>query len=520
MKIKNPLKALRLFADKLPLTPGIYLMRDVRRVILYIGKAKSLRKRVRSYFKVPALVPKITVLMSKVRVIDHIETPTEVDALLLEAHLVRKYKPRYNQELKDDKSFPLLKITREKFPRLCITRQKTDPKAVLRPIHSSEVQMGSVLTAVKQKKIQDKADYYGPYTDAKLLRQAVNLIQSLFPIRKCQTLPKSSCLYHHLGQCIAPCIKPEVKPEYDRLVNEVKRFLGGGKKTIAQYLEERMDRASRELRFEDAQFFKEQVDALSKLRKKRFLPKNPGQGISLSATLELKENLRLEKIPERIVCFDVSNVQGDQAVASKVSFYRELPDKFGYRRYKIKSVAGINDYAMIAEALTRMLRGIKEGREDFMPDLIMIDGGKGHLNTAVKVLVREGMEQIDLISIAKQFEWVHSSKFRAPLVIASDSPALYLLKKVRDEAHRFAITYHRKLKSKLLERSVLDDIPGIGEKRKRLLLRHFNSIYEIRSADIEQLCAVPGIERDIAIRIFSFLNSAKGSVSSPRTPTS
>ncbi|MFA7254709.1 MAG: excinuclease ABC subunit UvrC [Candidatus Omnitrophota bacterium] len=476
MRVKVSFNPLRPIAEKLPLTSGIYLMRDARGEILYIGKAKSLRKRVRSYFKVPAPIPKITILMSKVRSIDHIDTPTEVDALLLEAHLIHKHQPRYNQDLKDDKSFPLLKITREKFPRICVTRQKTDKNAI----------------------------YYGPYTDAKLLHQAVNLINDLFPIRKCQALPKTACLYYHIGQCLAPCIKPEVKPEYDRLIDEVKRFLGGGKKSFAQYLEDRMGRASRELRFEDAQFFKEQIDALSKLRKKRFLPKNSWQGISLSATLELKQRLKLERIPERIICFDVSNVQGDQAVASKVSFCRELPDKFGYRRYKIRGVSGVNDYAMIAEALARMLRGIKDGREDFMPDLIMIDGGKGHLNTAARVLVREGMEQIELISIAKQFEWIHSPKFRAPLVMASDSPALYLLKKIRDEAHRFAITYHRKLKSKALRRSALDDIPGIGEKRKRILLGHFKSVEEIRRAGIEKLQAVPGIDPKVAAKIASF----------------
>ncbi|MFA5168004.1 MAG: excinuclease ABC subunit UvrC [Candidatus Omnitrophota bacterium] len=482
----NSFKHLRSATGKLPLTPGIYLMRDARGEILYIGKAKSLRKRVRSYFKVPAPIPKIAILMSKVRVIDHIDTPTEVDALLLEAHLIRKHQPRYNQDLKDDKSFPLLKITCEKFPKICVTRQKTDKRAI----------------------------YYGPYTDAKLLHQAVNLINDLFPIRKCQSLPKTACLYHHIGQCLAPCIKPGVKPEYDRLINEVKHFLGGGKKSFAQYLGERMEKASRELRFEDAQFFKEQIDALSKLRKKRFLPKNPGQGISLSATIELKQLLKLERIPERIVCFDVSNMQGDQAVASKVSFYRELPDKFGYRRYRIRSVSGINDYAMISEALTRMLRGIKEGRENFMPDLILIDGGRGHLNTAARVLAREGMTMIELISIAKQFEWVHSPKFRAPLVIESDSPALYLLKKIRDEAHRFAIGYHRKLKAAILQCSVLDDIPGIGEERKRILLRHFNSTEEIRLADIEKLQAVPGIGPDVATRIFSFFH-ASGSKSEP-----
>ncbi|MFH1800041.1 MAG: excinuclease ABC subunit UvrC [Candidatus Omnitrophota bacterium] len=461
---------LRSVASKLPLTSGIYLMRDGRGEILYIGKAKSLRKRVLSYFRIPAPIPKIAILMQKVRAIDHVDTPTEVDALLLEAHLIRRQQPRYNQDLKDDKSFPLLKITREKFPRICITRQKTDKRAI----------------------------YYGPYTDAKLLHQAVNLINDLFPIRKCQLLPKIACLYHHIGQCIAPCVKPEVKPQYDRLINEVKRFLGGGKKSFAQYLNDRMERASRELRFEDAQFFKEQINALSKLRRKCFLPKNPGQGISLSATIELKQKLKLEKIPERIICFDVSNVQGDQAVASKVSFYRELPDKFGYRRYRIRGVSGINDYAMMAEALRRMLRGIKEGREDFMPDLMMIDGGRGHLNTASKVLAQEGMTTIDIISIAKQFEWIHSPKFRAPLVLAPDSPALYLLKKVRDEAHRFAITYHRQLRARVLQRSILDDIPGMGAKRKRILLRHFNSIEEIRHAGVEKLRAVPGIDQKTA----------------------
>lgn len=477
----NLFKKLRFFVEKFPLTPGIYLMRDARGEILYIGKAKSLRKRVRSYFKIPAPIPKITILMSKVRSIDHIDTPTEVDALLFEAHLIHKHQPRYNQDLKDDKSFPLLKITREKFPRICVTRQKTDKQAI----------------------------YYGPYTDAKLLHQAVNLINDLFPIRKCQALPKSACLYYHIGQCLAPCIKPEVKPEYDRLIDEVKRFLGGGKKSFAQYLEDRMERASRELRFEDAQFFKEQIDALSKLRKKRFLPKNPGQGISLSATLELKQRLKLERIPERIVCFDVSNVQGDQAVASKVSFCRELPDKFGYRRYRIRGVSGVNDYAMIAEALTRMLRGIKEGREDFMPDLIMIDGGKGHLNTAARVLMREGMEQIELISIAKQFEWIHSPKFLAPLVMTSDSPALYLLKKIRDEAHRFAIMYYRKLKSKALRRSALDDIPGIGEKRKRILLRNFDSIDTLKLATAPRISEIPGVDLVTAKNVVKFFRKGK-----------
>lgn len=471
---------LHVAVDNLPLTPGVYLMKDVSGAILYIGKAKSLKKRVRSYLTVRGM-PKIAVLMAKVRSIDHLSTPSEVDALLLEAHLIKKYRPRYNKELKDDKSFPLLKITGEKFPRLSITRQRTDPKA----------------------------DYYGPYTDAKLLRQAVTLINSLFPIRKCLTLPKTACLYYHIHQCLAPCIKPEVKPEYDRFVDEVRRFLGGGKKSFLQYLADRMKRASKELRFEDAQFFKEQIEALGQLRKKRFFPRRPEEGIGLSATLELKHALKMDALPAKIVCFDVSNIQGDEAVASKVSFYRELPDKLHYRRYRIWGVSGINDYAMIAEALSRMLCGIRDGREAFIPDLIMIDGGRGHLNTAVKVLRAEEMENIEVIAIAKRFEHVFSPKFRDPIIFPANSPAVRLLEKVRDEAHRFAISYHRLLKGKALEKSVLDKIPGIGGKRKRALLTAFDSLEDLKKADLERLAAVPGVDAKTAKSLVDFFKKSR-----------
>ncbi len=195
---------LRPRVEALPFGSGVYVMKDAAGDILYIGKAKSLRQRVRSYLSPHPDQPKVAILMGKVTQIEHLETPTEVDALLLEAQLVRKHQPRYNKELKDDKTFPLLKITAEKFPRIHLTRNKTDKKAI----------------------------YYGPYTDAKLLREAISLINALFPIRKCRQLPKTACLYYHINQCIAPCIKPEVKPEYDRLVSEVRGFLGGGKKVL------------------------------------------------------------------------------------------------------------------------------------------------------------------------------------------------------------------------------------------------------------------------------------------------
>ncbi len=469
---------LRQKINGLPQGPGVYLMKDAVGEILYIGKARSLRKRVRSYLTNRLALPKIGILMSKVRDVDYLQTPTEVDALLMEAQLIRRYRPRYNQELKDDKSYPLIKITHEEFPRIHLTRNNTDKRAV----------------------------YYGPYTDAGLLREAVTLVNSLFPVRKCQRMPKTACLYYHIGQCLAPCIKPQVKPEYDRLVEEVRNFLGGGKKSFMEYLAERMEEAAAELRFEDAQYFKEQIEALGKLRRKRFSFRHQDAAAMLSATLELKRVLGMEKLPEKIVCFDVSNIQGDQAVASRVSFYRELPDKMEYRRYKIRTVHGIDDYAMIREGLGRMLVGIKTGRETFLPDLIMIDGGLGHLHSAQEVLKREGFETTELIALAKRFETVYSARSGEEVHLKSNSSALHLLQRIRDEAHHFAISYHRLLKEKTLTQSVLDTIPGIGPERKRVLLKNFDSIEELQRSGLEQLSGLPGMTRPAADRVWTFFH--------------
>lgn len=462
----------------LPETPGVYFFKDGHGEVLYIGKAQNLKKRVSSYALERAHSPKISVLLNRIYDVEIIETQTEVDALLLEAQLVRKYEPRYNTQLKDDKSYPLLKFTGDRFPRLVVTRNRSEHKAT----------------------------YYGPYTDARLLREAVRIINSLFPIRKCQTLPKRACLYYHIGQCIAPCIKPEVKSQYDWLVREIKSFLKGGKKSLIDYLTERMKGAASEYRFEDAQFFKDQIEALGWFKKKRFDLKRPEGGIGLRGSMELKQILALERIPEKIVCFDVSNIQGREAVASKVCFYRELANLMEYRRYKIKTVTGIDDYAMIQEALTRMLRGIKDGRESGMPDLIMIDGGRGHLNRARQVLDEEHCSDVDIISIAKRFEFVYTPKQKGPIVFSPGSSALRLLQKIRDEAHRFAITYHRKLRAKRLTRSILDDIEGIGEKRKKLLLMAFASIEELQNTPLDILANMEGINRSTAERVLEFLN--------------
>lgn len=461
----------------LPDTPGVYLMKDAKGDVLYIGKALGIKKRVASYFQAKPLAPKIAALVVKIRDIDYIETPTEVDALILEAQLIRKYAPRYNSRAKDDKSFPLIKISGEKFPLITITRAKTNRKAT----------------------------YYGPFTDSRLLREAVSVINTIFPVRKCMTLPKSACLYYHIGQCLAPCIKPEVKGEYNRLIEEVKSFIGTGKKTLMEYLTEKMKACAAELRFEEAQFYKEQIQALGVIRKKRFYRSRDISGVSLSATSELQKALGLRKFPERIVCFDVSNISGREAVASRVCFYYEMPDKNEYRRYKIRTVTGIDDYAMIQEAVVRMLRGIKNGKESFLPGLIMIDGGLGHLHAAAHVLEKEGFGEASLVSIAKQFEYLYTLQSKDPVILPEDSKALHLVKRIRDEAHRFAITYHRKLHAGLVSQSVLDNIEGVGPRRKRILLSHFGSIEKLKDASPKEIGSLASMSKPLAFKILAYL---------------
>jgi len=468
---------LKKHVQNLPLTPGVYIFKGKKGEFLYVGKARELKKRVSSYFSGRGHSPKISVLLGRIHDVEIIETQTEVDALLLEADLIRRHTPRYNTAQKDDKSFPLLKLTGDAFPRLVVTRNRKEKKAA----------------------------YYGPYTDARLLREAVRVFNSIFPIRKCRTLPKRACLYYHIGQCVAPCIKPEVKPEYDWLVRQVKGFLTGGRKSLIDYITEKMKTAASEYCFEDAQFFKEQIEALGWFRKKRFDVKRPGGGIGLAGTLELKQRLKLARLPEKIICFDVSNIHGEESVASKVCFYRELANTLEYRRYKIKSVKGIDDYAMIQEAVRRMVRGVKEGRESALPDIIMIDGGKGHLNAGAKVLREEELTDVCIISLAKRFELVYTEKEKAPISLPRDSAALRLLQKVRDEAHRFAITYHRSLKQKKLTRSVLDQIQGIGEKRKKLLLQSFGSLHELMNTPLDVLARMGGMNRPTAVRVLDFL---------------
>lgn len=462
----------------IPSVPGVYLMKDSGGEVIYVGKAANLRTRVRSYFNRRADMPKIEVLKTRIADIEYIATPTEVEALLLEATLVARYDPRYNTLLKDDKSYPLLKITREKYPRIAVTRDKRDTHA----------------------------QYYGPYTDARLLRQAVGLINSIFPIRKCRRLPKRACLYYFLKQCLGPCVDPSVGDEYARNITEIEEFLKGSKKSFIAYLSQRMEEASAKYKYEEAARFKEQIQALETIRLKRFRHYDPTRSISLSGSLELKRVLGLKKVPQRIVCLDVSNTSGTHAVASKVSFFRELPDTDEYRRFKIRESAAIDDYRMIGEALRRMIRSLKEKREKNVPDLIMIDGGKGHLQSALRVLDTEGCTHIPVIALAKRFEQVYCPSARDPVPLVEGGLAHNLLRRIRDEAHRFAITYHRSMRAKSMQLSVLDQVKGIGPQRKKTLLAQYPSIEAIRHAAPEKIAELPGFNRSIAKILLKTLN--------------
>jgi excinuclease ABC subunit C len=467
--------------DDLPNSAGVYLMKDENGDVIYVGKALNVRKRVRSYFTKRADSPKIEVLKTRIDSVEYIATPTEVEALLLEANLIETYYPRYNTLLKDDKTYPLLKITREPFPRIIVTREQ------------------------KEK----DGDYFGPYTDVRLLRQAVSLINMIFPIRKCVTLPKKPCLYYFLHQCLAPCSKRDVAEKYARYIAEIKDFLKGNRKSFIEYLTLHMEEAARSFKYEEAALFKEQIRALERIKLTRYRVNDPGASIALSGTRELKKVLGLKKDPARIVCFDVSNCAGTNAVAARVSFFREVETKEYYRKYKIKTVHGIDDYAMMREALERMARGILEGREKFIPDLIMIDGGKGHLAAASSVLKNAGLAAIPVIAIAKKLELVYTEGESEPVPLIAGGLAHNLLRRIRDEAHRFAISYHRQLRGKEMSISILDSVPGIGPKRKKILLERFASIDMIRTASVDEIEKLPSFNHELAERICALFKPLK-----------
>ncbi|WP_062201268.1 excinuclease ABC subunit UvrC [Massilibacterium senegalense] len=560
----------------LPEQPGCYLMKNVHGTIIYVGKAKNLRNRVRSYFT-GSHDGKTQQLVSQIVDFEYIITSSDVEAYLLEINLIQKHDPKYNILLKDDKSYPYIKITNEKQPRLVITR--------------------------KVKK--DGGKYFGPYPNVMAANETKKLLDRLYPLRKCSKIPTRICLYYHMGQCLAPCVNDVQKEENDQIIHEISRFLNGGHQDIKKHLQEKMTEAATNLEYERAKEYRDQIFSIEAVMEKQkitnadlvdrdvfgfsydkgwmcvqvffvrqgklierevsmfpfyqtaeeefltyvvhfYLQKNhpfpkeillpsqidiavlmqllqikifqPQRGLkkdlvklaTKNAKIALGEKFALiardeertigavEKLgvilniatPYRIEAFDNSNIQGTDAVSAMVVFIDGKPAKKEYRKYKIKTVNGPDDYESMREVIRRRYtRVLKEGLP--LPDLLIIDGGKGQIDAAKDILQNELGCFIPICGLSKD------DKHRTSQLWIGDPPVLmeldhksnefYLLQRIQDEVHRFAITFHRQLRDKTMIKSVLDDIPGVGEKRKKALLKHFGSIKKIKEASVKEI---------------------------------
>jgi excinuclease ABC subunit C len=412
---RGPLiEELRLAVKNAPDAPGVYMMKDAQGVILYVGKAKSLRRRLTSYLS-RTLPAKTRVMMQRCVRIVYTLCRTESLALLTEASLIRAHQPKYNTALRDDKSYPLVRISGEAYPCVSITRARG----------------------------ADGAKYYGPYTSAELLREALKIIRKAFPYRSCSVLPRKACLYRSLRLCPGFCVQGDSSAEYAKTLLQIGLILEGKADLLIRDLSQEMACLAAARKFEEAASVRDKIRALSSL--------SPVCADPQSAVRELGEMLGLGSAPQRIETFDVSNLHGKEAVASMVSFSCGLPDKANYRRFRIRTVAGIDDFSMIKEAVYRRYRRLREEAHPF-PDLVVIDGGRGHLHAAAAALRELGV-CIPLASIAKEREHIYTIGRAVPLRLHRDTPALNLLRAVRDEAHRFALSYHRLLRRrKLLSR--------------------------------------------------------------------
>ena len=600
-------------AAELPMNPGVYLMKDSQGSVIYVGKAKLLRNRVRSYFQsLQDSTIKTRFMVSKIADIETIVTSTEKDALILENNLIKKYRPRYNVVFRDDKEYPYLRLAAgELYPNLTIVRRTQ----------------------------KDGAAYFGPFASVQALRETLKAINAIFPLRKCSGRrfeKKRPCIYYQLGQCPAPCCCMVEPAQYQKTVMDVKLFLQGRSTEVLAGLRHRMEDAAEGLNFELAAQLRDRITAIETTLEKttlvnldlidrdvfafwredsqmavtimfvrngrmmgsrtvmlrrlqiedsdavesfisqyyavgeyipqdiivplqfeemdvlqEFLREQKGGSVTLTwpqrgpkmdllrmatqnAELffkrnreiekrdeellkDLQERLHLRTCPARICCFDISNIQGTSAVGSMVYFEDGKPVKDGYRRFRIRSVHQPDDYAMMYEVLMRYLARAKE--RDSLPELILVDGGKGQLNVLVQAFIDTGVATVDAAALAKgrldertnqmQDDKVFLPHRKNPVVFPKQSQTLYLLQRIRDEAHRFAITYHKALKKKSDFTSALETVPGLGEKTSREVLKHFGSLAAARQAAMEQLLEVPGMTRPRAEALYTFLRHEK-----------
>lgn len=602
--------------DTLPTQPGVYLMKDEHGKVIYVGKAINLRNRVRSYFHAPyGQDAKVWRLVERVRDIEFIITESELEALVLECNLIKKYKPHFNVRLKDDKRYPYIKVTwQEPFPKVYVTRRMDN----------------------------DGARYFGPFTAVWAVHETLDTLRKIFPYLTCDReitgKDKRACLYYDIGLCIAPCIGATTRDEYRAMIDRLCKFLQGKTNEVTESLRARLDEAVSQMEFERAARYRDQLQAIARITEhqkvvsplmidqdviafarddgdacvqvffvrggkllgreyfvlegtegenadqvlasfvKQFydeaayvppeilLPENideakvieewlnrqrgqkvllqvPRNGQSkelvqmaeenaratltslkaqwladetkqMNAVAELQQVLGLPNPPLRMECYDISNIQGTNSVGAMVVFERGAAKKSDYRKFKIKTVEGADDYASLQEVLRRRFKHLiqqselpaavgsrKEESWRQMPDLVIIDGGKGQLNAALQVMQELGIEGVSVIGLAKQEEEIFLPHQSASLRLPKTSEALKLLQRIRDEAHRFGITYHRHLRAKKGLASQLDAIPGIGPRRRRALLARFGSLEKIREASVEELLTVEGMTRAAAQRL-------------------
>ena len=408
---KNSLKEK---VDGLPELPGVYLFKDAGGRVIYIGKATSLKKRVQSYFT-RFLSDKTQALVARINDIDYIVSGSESQAQILEASLIKERQPKYNISLKDDKSFPWIRISDEPFPVISICRKKKTVKG-------------------------DKALYFGPYTSAKLLRQAIKVIRAIFGFRSCAVMAARPCLYFRLKLCPGPCCGAVSEKEYREIIKNIRMFLESKYEQLIDGLSAQMHAAAREKRYEDAARLRDRILALSAMHK------GADYFDSLTEHEDLRKLLKADRPPQRIEGFDISNISGKEATGSMVSFYNGKPDKNNYRRFRIKTVQAIDDYAMIREVVRRRYtRLTREGRA--LPDAIIIDGGRQHLLAAQEELTALGLDPA-IVSIAKEQENIYVKNREQAVRLPPGSGALNLIRRVRDEAHRFARAYHHLLHRK------------------------------------------------------------------------
>ena len=510
-----------------PHKPGVYLMKDRLNRVIYVGKAKDLRKRLSTYFTPARSTMADLKTRALIKSIWDFEVHTvnnEAESLLLEGKLIKDYRPKYNVSFRDDKRFLLVKVHREEpFPRFQLARVKKD----------------------------DGARYFGPFAHSGALRTTISWMNREFGLRSCRPLRPGEHDYKHcnddvIKNCTAPCIGKTTHHEYLQRVEQACAFLEGKSREAVAALEEEMESAAAQLDFERAAEIRDMLDSFRKTLtpKRKF---NRGRGVRSSINpeedvKELQDVLRMNTLPAVMECFDISNISTTHCVASMVRFKNGEPDNQNYRRYRIKTVKGQNDFASMAEVVRRRYsRILLEAREaepetaensqenplDAMrrigeslegrrvgkgtrryvrlPDLVIVDGGKGQLSSAVKELRRLGLQELPVIGLAKEFEEIYRPGVSEPLVLPHDMGALRLLQRIRDEAHRFANAYHQLLMKRRIDESLLDDCPGISRTRKATLLKAFGSVSRLRKASAEQLAELKGISDKTAREIVDFL---------------